>query len=72
MTHDYHITVQGHLAAGWAEWFDGLAIRNEADGTAVLMGSIRDQAALHGVLVKIRDLGLPLIAVQRLDRPRVE
>ena len=68
MTDYYRIIVQGHLDAGWAQWFDGLAIDNEADGTAVLSGQIGDQAALHGVLVKIRDLGLPLIAVQRLDR----
>jgi hypothetical protein len=69
MTDYYHITVQGHLDAGWVRWFDGLEISNEADGTAVIAGPIGDQAALHGVLVKIRDLGLPLIAVQRLDRP---
>jgi hypothetical protein len=68
MRHHYHITVQGHLTAGWAQWFDGMTISNEADGTAVLFGQIIDQAALHGVLVKIRDLGLPLVAVQRLDR----
>ena len=69
MAHYYRITVQGHLAAGWVRWFDGLVIANEADGTAVLTGPIGDQAALHGVLVKIRDLGLPLIAVQRLAWP---
>ena len=69
MTDYYRITVQGHLDAGWVRWFDGLAIANEADGTAVLSGPVGDQAALHGVLVKIRDLGLPLIAVQRADEP---
>lgn len=68
MTDIYHITIQGHLDAGWARWFDGLAITNAADGTAVLSGQICDQAALHGVLIKIRDLGLPLIAVQRVRR----
>jgi hypothetical protein len=68
MTDYYHIKVQGHLDAGWARWFDGLAITNEVDGTAVLSGRVGDQAALHGVLIKIRDLGLPLIAVQRVRR----
>ena len=67
MTEIYHITVQGHLDAGWARWFDELTITNAADGTAVLSGPICDQAALHGVLVKIRDLGLPLLAVQRVN-----
>jgi hypothetical protein len=69
MTDEYCITIQGHLDAGWARWFDGLTISNKADGTAVLSGRIGDQAALHGVLIKIRDLGLPLLAVQRLDQP---
>ena len=68
MTNYYQITVQGHLDAGWVRWFEGLAITNEADGTAVLSGRIEDQSALHGVLIKIRDLGLPLIAVQRVRR----
>lgn len=68
MTNVYQIIVQGHLDAGWEDWFDGLSITNAADGTAVLVGQIRDQAALHGVLMKIRDLGLPLLAVQRLTQ----
>jgi hypothetical protein len=72
MTDYYHITVQGHLDAGWVAWFDGLAITNEADGTASMAGKIGDQAALYGVLIKIRDLGLPLIAVQRLDKGRAD
>jgi hypothetical protein len=59
----YHITVAGHLPTPWSAWFDGLTITNHADGTAVLAGQIVDQAALYGVLVKIRDLGLPLVAV---------
>jgi hypothetical protein len=67
MTNYYHITIQGHLDAGWTRWFDGLSITNDANGTAILAGQICDQAALYGVLIKIRDLGLPLIAVQRLD-----
>jgi len=68
MTNYYYITVQGHLDAGWAKWFDGLAIANQRDGTAILSGTIEDQAALHGVLIKIRDLGLSLVAVQRLEK----
>ena len=59
----YHITVQGHLEAHWAAWFDGLTITNGSNGEAVLAGPVTDQAALWGVLIKIRDLGLPLIAV---------
>ena len=60
----YHITVSGHLAARWSTWFDGLTITNQANGTAVLAGQIVDQAALYGILIKVRDLGLPLVAVQ--------
>jgi len=59
----YSITIQGHLEAHWAAWFDGLTITNGPDGQATLAGELLDQAALHGVLVKIRDLGLPLISV---------
>ena len=59
----YHITVRGHLDAHWSPWFDDLAITNQPNGEAVLAGPLLDQAALHGVLVKLRDLGLPLIAV---------
>ena len=59
----YHIRVQGHLDPSWSAWFDGFTITNEANGTAMLTGSVVDQAALHGVLLKIRDLGLPLLAV---------
>jgi hypothetical protein len=64
VTANYHITVRGHLEQRWAAWFDGLTIANAADGTSILAGPIADQAALHGVLIKIRDLGLPLLAVQ--------
>lgn len=63
----YHIVVQGRLDASWSAWFDGLTITNAAHGRMVLAGRIRDQAELHGVLARIRDLGLPLIAVQRAD-----
>jgi hypothetical protein len=59
----YYIRLKGHLDGHWSAWFDGLTISNEANGEAVLHGLLADQAALHGVLIKIRDLGLPLLAV---------
>ena len=62
----YQIRVQGHLDGDWSAWFDGLALSNLANGEMVLAGEIPDQAALHGVLAKVRDLGLPLLAVNRL------
>ena len=61
----YEIRLKGHLDVRWADWFDGLTLTRESDGTTVLRGSVVDQAALHGVLGKVRDLGLPLIAVNR-------
>jgi hypothetical protein len=60
----YEIRVEGHLSADWSDWFAGLTIRQESNGETVLSGP-QDQAALHGVLAKIRDLGLVLIAVNR-------
>ena len=59
----YEIRLQGHLDARWAASFDGFDLRTEADGTTVLAGPVIDQAALHGVLQRIRDLGLPLLSV---------
>ena len=61
----YEIRVKGHLNARWAAWFDGLTLSQESDGTTLLSGWVSDQAALHGLLAKVRDLGLPLIAVRR-------
>jgi hypothetical protein len=61
----YEIRVQGHLDARWTAWFDGLCLTHQSDGTTLLQGSVVDQAALHGLLGKVRDLGLPLIAVNR-------
>ena len=61
----YEIRLRGHLNARWADWFDGLTLTQESDGTTLLSGPVTDQAALHGLLGKVRDLGLPLIAVQR-------
>ena len=63
----YRISVRGHLAQRWAGWFDGLRLTNESDGTTVLQGVVIDQAALHGLLAKVRDTGLPLVSVTRID-----
>jgi hypothetical protein len=66
---NYEIRLKGHLNARWADWFDGLTLSQEADGTTLLSGSVVDQAALYGLLGKVRDLGLPLIAVHRRTEP---
>ena len=63
MESTYLIRLKGHLDGHWSELFEGMNIRNEPNGEMVLSGSLADQAALHGVLIKIRDLGLPLLAV---------
>ena len=52
----------------WSAWFDGLQIASEPDGVTLIAGPVTDQAALHGLLAKVRDLGLPLISVHRVDR----
>ena len=61
----YQIRVKGHLRPEWTEWFDDMTIIHEADGATTLSGPVVDQAALHGLLIKVRDLGLELIAVNR-------
>jgi hypothetical protein len=61
----YYIRVQGHLDTTWSEWLDGMSITNAAKGETVLAGELVDQAALYGVLNKVRDLGLPLLTVRR-------
>ena len=63
----YEIRLTGHLDARWAAWFDGLTVSLESDGTTVLSGPIADQAALHGVIQRVRDLGLPLVSVTRVE-----
>jgi ABC-type multidrug transport system ATPase subunit len=63
----YQIRVKGHLQGSWSEWFEDLSLTAEGDGEMVLSGPIVDQAALHGVLAKLRDLGLPLLSVSRCD-----
>ncbi|MGB3412536.1 MAG: hypothetical protein WBA45_15215 [Microthrixaceae bacterium] len=62
----YEIRVAGHLGSRWEAWFEGLELVNEADGTTVMSGPVVDQAALHGLLAKLRDLGIPLVSVTRL------
>ncbi len=62
----YEIRVQGHLDRRWSEWFGELTISYEGDGSTVLRGLLPDEAALHGVLIKVRDLALPLLAVNRM------
>jgi hypothetical protein len=64
----YEIRLKGHLAPRWAASFDGLTLTPRDDGTTVLHGPIVDQAALHGVLSKLRDLGLPLVSVTQVHR----
>ena len=67
----YEIRTKGHLDRRWAAWFDGLSLSREPDGTTVIHGPVLDQAALYGVLLKLRDLGLPLVSVTQVapDRP---
>jgi hypothetical protein len=62
----YEIRVAGHLDPRWAAWFDGLSLTNHADGTTILRGAVVDQAALHGLLQRVRDTGLPLLSVTQL------
>jgi hypothetical protein len=71
MTADiYCITIKGHLDDEWSEWFDGLTVTLVDTGETILTGPIVDQTALHGLLSKIRDLGLPLLALTRLAPER--
>lgn len=63
----YEIRLAGHLDAHWNAWFDGLAVTPLDDGTTVIRGSVPDQAALHGVLQRARDLGVALLSVRRIE-----
>ena len=63
----YEIRLKGHLDARWAAWFDGLHLTREGDGTTRIRGPVADQAALHGPLQRVRDLGLPLLTVQHIE-----
>lgn len=62
----YEIRVQGRLDQRWSNWFDGLTLSYEGEDITVLRGSLVDEAALHGMLIKVRDLALPLLAVSRV------
>ena len=64
---NYEIRIKGHLGHLWTDWFGGLSIRLEDNGDTVLTGPVVDQAALHGLLKKVRDLGMPLISVRRVE-----
>ena len=63
----YQIRIKGHLGRQWTDWFDGLTITLEEDGDTVLTGPVTDQAALYGLLKKVRDLGMPLVSVARFE-----
>ena len=63
----YQIRIQGHLSHHWEDWFAGMAMALEGNGDTRLTGSVTDQAALHGLLRKIRDLGMPLLSVTQVD-----
>jgi hypothetical protein len=63
----YEIRLTGHLDAHWTDWFDGLAVTQGDDGSTVISGQVVDQAALHGLLQRIRDLGMPLVSVRQVE-----
>jgi hypothetical protein len=64
----YHIRIRGHLGRQWTDWFGGLTITLEDNGDTLLTGPVADQAALHGLLKKVRDLGMPLISAVRVNQ----
>jgi hypothetical protein len=66
----YQIEVQGNLDPTWSDWFDGFSAVPQADGRTLLVGQVIDQSALHGLLTKIRDLGLPLLSLKRVEKER--
>ena len=68
----YEIRLKGHLDNRWADWFEGLTITLEEDGDTLLTGPVVDQAALHGLLKKVRDLGMPLVSVSPLEHGQAE
>jgi hypothetical protein len=66
----YEIRLKGHLGSRWTAWFDGLTLTHDSDGTTIIRGLVADQAALHGLLQKVRDLGLPLVSVTQVQTQR--
>jgi hypothetical protein len=62
----YEIRLKGHLQQRWTSWFDGMTVTNDPDGTTVIRGYVVDQSALHGLLHRVRDIGLPLVSVVRV------
>ena len=72
MSDTYEIRVRGHLEPRWASWFDGLTLTQDPDGTTVIRGEVADQAALHGLIQKVRDIGLPLVSVTSTATPSKE
>lgn len=66
---DYTIRLTGHLDSRWATWFDGMTLTQHGDGTTLLEGPVVDQAALHGLLAKLRDLGLPILSITQTTPP---
>ena len=63
----YELRIEGHLDEHWSSWFGGLAITHDEDGTTTLRGVVTDQSALHGLLAKVRDLGVTLVSVTPID-----
>ena len=68
----YEIRLKGHLDSQWTDWFGGLTITLEEDGNTLLTGPVVDQAALHGLLKKVRDLGMPLVSVSPIEHGQVD
>ena len=66
----YQIRIKGHLGPRWMDWFEGLTITLEEDGNTLLDGPVPDQSALHGILKKVRDLGMPLLSVNSVQSGR--
>ena len=66
----YEIRLKGRLDSRWTAWFDGLTLTHDSDGTTIIHGLVADQAALHGLLQKVRDLGLPLVSVTQVQTRR--